>query len=59
MHGIVDLTVEWGGETIKKMRNIKLYANKNRKALGGSQSLGGKLSLPVPKICPVLSIWEM
>ncbi len=30
MHGIVELTVEWGGETIKKMRNIKLYANKNQ-----------------------------
>lgn len=55
VHGIVEFTVEWGGETIKKMRNITLYANKRWKALGGSQSFGGKLSLPVPKpvqCCP-------
>lgn len=47
-HEIVKLTVEWGEKTIKKMRNTRLYANKRRKVLGGSQLLGGKRSLPVP-----------
>lgn len=34
VHGIMELTVEWGDEINKKMRNTKLYAKKEVESAG-------------------------